>query len=77
MGEEQKHMEQRQWAIETSYGVSTDRGWFAFSYAVSREEALIMCESMDWHQVRVYNLVTQEVIAARPEGCVRNRPNKQ
>ena len=60
-------MEQRQWAIETSYGVSTERGWFAFSHAASGEEAVAICESMEWKQVRVYNLVTQEVIAARPE----------
>ena len=65
--EEQNHMAQHEWAIETSYGVSTDRGWFAFSHAASCEEAVAICESMDWHQVRVYNLVTQEVIAVRPE----------
>jgi hypothetical protein len=60
-------MEQHEWAIEISYGVSTDRGWFAFSHAASCEEAVAICESLEWHQVRVYNLVTQEVIAARSE----------
>jgi hypothetical protein len=48
--------------VETAHGIYSPRGWGYVHACRDRGEAIRTCREWDWHEMRIYNNVTGEVI---------------